>query len=472
MNMSKTINIEPISRIEGHAKVTVNIDENGDVMDAKLHVLEFRGFEKFMEGRMIWEAPRITTQICGICPVSHHLAAAKACDDLFGVEIPETGNKLRELLQMSQYIHSHSLHFFALAAPDFVLGPDADPSVRNLLGVIGADPELAKKAITLRKMGQTMIERVGGKAIHPVTAIPGGMSKPLSKEDREQMLKDAKTAVELSTLALEVGKDIFEQYRDLIPKFAAIKTKHMGLTNEGALELYDGMLKINDINGGNLIEFDPRKYIEHIGEHVNDWSYMKFPYYRAMGYPDGIYRVGPLSRINVADRISTPLANTEMKDFKSAFGSSAQFTLLYHHARLIELLYASERALELLSDESIINEKVRIPVERVEGEGVGVIEAPRGTLFHHYKTDSSGKITMANLIVATAGNNHAMNMSIADVAQGFIKNGKFTEGILNRVEMALRAYDPCLSCATHAMGQMPLELELRRQECLLDTVRR
>lgn len=470
--MNKTITIEPISRLEGHAKVSVNLDENGDVVDAKLHVLEFRGFEKFMEGRMIWEAPRITTQICGICPVSHHLAAAKACDDLFGVEIPETGRKLRELMQMSQYIHSHSLHFFALAAPDFVFGPDADPAVRNLLGVIGANPELAKKAITLRKMGQTMIERVGGKAIHPVTAIPGGMSKPLSKEDREQMLKDAKTAVELSTLALDVGKDIFEKYRDLIPKFAAIKTKHMALTNKGALELYDGMLKINDINGGNIIEFDPRNYIEHIAEHVNDWSYMKFPYYRQMGYPDGIYRVGPLSRMNVSDRISTDLANTEMKEFKRSFGISAQFTLLYHHARLIELLYASERALELLSDESITDEKVRVPVERVEGEGVGVIEAPRGTLFHHYKTDSSGKITMANLIVATAGNNHAMNMSIADVAKGFIKNGKFTEGILNRVEMALRAYDPCLSCATHAMGQMPLELELRTQECLLDTIRR
>ncbi len=232
------------------------------------------------------------------------------------------------------------------------------------------------------------------------------------------------------------------------------------------------MLRINDVNGGNLIEFDPHKYLEHIAEHVNDWSYMKFPYYRQMGYPDGIYRVGPLSRMNVADRISTDLANTEMKEFKKAFGKSPQFTLLYHYARLIELLYASERALELLGDDSITNEKVRIPVERVEGEGVGVIEAPRGTLFHHYKTDSSGRITMANLIVATAGNNHAMNMSIAEVAKDFIKNGRFTEGILNRVEMAVRAYDPCLSCATHAMGQMPLELELRTQKCVLDTVRR
>ncbi len=470
--MGKTITIEPISRIEGHAKVSVNLNDKGDVTDAKLHVLEFRGFEKFMEGRMIWEAPRITTQICGICPVSHHLAAAKACDDLFGVEIPETGRKLRELMQMSQYIHSHSLHFFALAAPDFILGPDADPAVRNLLGVIGADAELAKKAITLRKMGQTMIERVGGKAIHPVTAIPGGMSKPLSKEDRGQMLKDAKTALELSQLALDVGKGVFEKYKDLIPEFAAIRTKHMGLTKNGALELYDGKLRINDINGGKLVEFEPRNYLSHIAEHVNDWSYLKFPYYKPMGFPDGIYRVGPLSRMNVADRISTPLADEEMKEFRKAFGSSAQFTLLYHYARLIELLYASERAVELLSDESITNEKVRIPVVRGEGEGVGVIEAPRGTLFHHYKTDSSGRITMANLIVATAGNNQAMNMSIADVAQGFIRNGRFTEGILNRVEMALRAYDPCLSCATHAVGQMPLELELHTPQGITDIVRR
>ncbi|MFZ3060264.1 MAG: Ni/Fe hydrogenase subunit alpha [Candidatus Methanoperedens sp.] len=470
--MSKTITIEPISRIEGHAKVSVNLNDKGDVTDAKLHVLEFRGFEKFMEGRMIWEAPRITTQICGICPVSHHLAAAKACDDLFGVEIPETGRKLRELMQMSQYIHSHSLHFFALAAPDFIMGPDADPAVRNLLGVIAADAELAKKAITLRKMGQTMIERVGGKAIHPVTAIPGGMSKPLSKEDRGQMLKDAKTALELSQLALDVGKGVFEKYKDLIPEFAAIRTKHMGLTKNGALELYDGKLRINDINGGKLVEFEPRNYLSHIAEHVNDWSYLKFPYYKPMGFPDGIYRVGPLSRMNVADRISTPLADEEMKEFRKAFGSSAQFTLLYHYARLIELLYASERAVELLDDESITNEKVRIPVVRGEGEGVGVIEAPRGTLFHHYKTDSSGRITMANLIVATAGNNQAMNMSIADVAQGFIRNGRFTEGILNRVEMALRAYDPCLSCATHAVGQMPLELELHTPEGITDIVRR
>lgn len=470
--MGKTITIEPVSRIEGHAKVSVNLNDKGDVTDAKLHVLEFRGFEKFMEGRMIWEAPRITTQICGICPVSHHLAAAKACDDLFGVEIPETGRKLRELMQMSQYIHSHSLHFFALAAPDFVLGPDADPAVRNLLGVIGADAELAKKAITLRKMGQTMIERVGGKAIHPVTAIPGGMSKPLSKEDREQMLKDAKTALELSQLALDVGKGVFEKYSDLIPAFAAIRTKHMGLTKNGALELYDGKLRINDVDGGKLAEFEPRNYLSHIAEHVNDWSYLKFPYYKPMGFPEGIYRVGPLSRMNVADRISTPLADKEMKEFKKAFGRSAQFTLLYHYARLIELLYASERAVELLDDESITNEKVRVPVVRGEGEGVGVIEAPRGTLFHHYKTDSSGRITMANLIVATAGNNQAMNMSIADVAQGFIRNGKFTEGILNRVEMALRAYDPCLSCATHAAGQMPLELELHTPEGITDIVRR
>ena len=470
--MSKTVTIEPISRIEGHAKVTVDLDDSGNVSDAKLHVVEFRGFEKFMEGRMIWEAPRITPRICGICPVSHHLAAAKACDDLFNVDIPDTAKKLRELMQMAQFIHSHSLHFFFLAAPDFVLGPDANPAERNIVGVIGADPELAKKAITLRKMGQTMIERVGGKAIHPVTAIPGGMSQPLSEDNRDQMLKDAKTAVELSQLALEVGKGVFEQYKDLIPKFAPIETRHMGLTKNGNLELYDGTLKLNNVDGSNLAEFDPRNYLDHIAEHVEDWTYLKFPYYKSLGYPDGTYRVGPLSRINVADSISTPLANAEMKEFKNAFGSPAQYTLLYHYARLIELLHASERAEQLLSDSSITSQDVRVPVERCEGEGVGVIEAPRGTLFHHYKTDFAGKITMANLIVATAGNNPAMNASIASVAKGFIKNGQFTEGILNRVEMAIRAYDPCLSCSTHAVGQMPMELELRTPEGVVDVIRK
>ncbi len=459
--MGKKITIEPITRIEGHGKVTIHLDDDGNVAESRFHVVEFRGFEKFCEGRMFWEMPVITERACGICPVSHHLASAKACDDLLGVDIPPAAKKLRELMHMGQTIHSHALHFFFLAAPDFVLGPDADPAKRNIVGLIEADPELGKKAIKLRKIGQTIVDLVGGRAIHPVTAIPGGMSKPLSHEHRFILLKEIDEAIELANVAISVGKSVFEKYADIVPTFATIQTKHMGLVKDGNLELYDGELRLIDEDGNALTEFDPKDYLDHIGEHVEEWSYLKFPFYKKDGWPKGIYRVAPLARLNVADSISTPLANAELKEFKQAGnGKPVQATLYFHLARLIELLYAAERAKELLEDDEIVSRDVRVQVQRRAGEGIGCIEAPRGTLIHHYWVDDVGKITRANLIVATVQNNPAMNMSVNEVAKEFIKGEKIKEGILNRVEMAIRCYDPCLSCATHAIGQMPLEISL------------
>jgi NAD-reducing hydrogenase large subunit len=425
------------------------------------HVVEFRGFEHFCVGRLMSDMPVITTRICGICPVSHHLASAKACDDALGVEIPSTAKKLRELMHMAQTIHSHALHFFHLASPDFIFGPDSDPALRNVVGLIGADPELAKKAIRLRQIGQELIARVGGRSIHPVTAIPGGMSKGLSVEDRELTRKELVEALELCKLALDVVKGINEQYADVVPKFANIKTNYMGLVNKGRLELYDGTLRLDSQDGSRLEEFDPKTYLSQIGEHVEDWSYLKFPFYKKQGYPDGIYRVGPLARLNVADSISTPLANAEHAVFKQLSGGGpVHETLYYHYARVIELMHATERAQELIDDDEIIGKETRVKVERCAGEGVGVIEAPRGTLIHHYWVDDSGKIEKANLVVATVHNNPAIDMSVNAVAKEFVVGGDLKEGALNMVEMAVRCYDPCLSCATHAIGQMPLSVDI------------
>jgi NAD-reducing hydrogenase large subunit len=459
--MSETITISPVSRLEGHGKVTIHLDENNQVAEARLHVLEFRGFEKFCEGRLMSEMPVITTRICGICPVSHHLASVKACDDALGVDIPPAAKKLRELMHMGQFIHSHALHFFFLAAPDFVLGPASDPARRNVLGIIEADPELAKKAIRLRKCGQNIVERVGGRAIHPVTAIPGGMSMPLSHKDRFVTGKELEDGLELAQLALQIGKGVFEKYAAVVPRFAPIKTNYLGLVNNGNLELYDGRLRLIDEAGARLAEFDPGKYLDFLGEHVEDWSYMKFPFYKKHGYPEGAYRVGPLGRLNVAEAITTPLANQELAGFKSLGGDRpVHETLYFHYARLIELLYAVERARELIDDDEIVSEQVRVKVDRRRGEGVGVIEAPRGTLIHHYWADDNGKLEKVNIIVATAHNNPAINQSVTAVAKEFVKGGKIEEGALNMVEMAVRCYDPCLSCATHAIGQMPLNITL------------
>jgi NAD-reducing hydrogenase large subunit len=472
--MGRSITIEPVTKIEGHAKVTIHLDDQGEVADARFHVTEFRGFEKFCEGRMLWDMPVLTERACGICPVSHHLASAKACDDLLGATIPPAAQQLRQLMHMGQTIHSHALHFFFFAAPDLIVGPDADPIKRSVMGVVEADPELAKKAIRLRQIGQTAVERVGGRKIHPVTAIPGGMSKPLDHRDRFEMLQEVGEAIDLARLAVDTAKRLNEKYADIIPTFAALDTCYSGTVKEGCLELYDGQLRIVDPAGRMLVEFDPRHYLQHIGERVEDWSYLKFPFYKGKGWPDGVYRVNSLARLNVAEKIATPLAAAEHREFKQlGRGKPVRESLYYHYARAIELLYAAERMKELLLDDRIVAREVRIPVQRRAGEGVGVVEAPRGTLFHHYWADEVGKVTKVNLIVATAQNNSAMNMSVAQVARQFLKGGRLTEGLLNRVEMAIRCYDPCISCATHAVGTMPLVLQLYSAKgVLLDQVGR
>lgn len=457
---TKQIIIPQVSRVEGHGRVTIMLNDKNEVEKSHFHVDEFRGFEKFLEGRLLSEMPVITTRICGICPVSHHLAAAKACDAAFGVEIPPAAKKLRELMHMAQIIHSHAVHFFFLAAPDYVMGPNSDPAKRNLFGLLETDPELGKKAIRLRKVGQNIIERVGGRSIHPVTAIPGGMSKPLSHEDRYISEKEIDDAIELAQFGIEVVQGIYVKYADLIPNLAAIKTNYLGLVKGDNFELYDGSLRLIDEAGGKIDEFDPQNYHNYIGEHVEDWSYLKFPYYKKLGPENGVYRVGPLARLNIASSMSTPLANKELTAFKKLGAGPVHQTMYFHYARLIEILYAAERIRELLNDDDIVSKEVRVKVERKEGEGVGVIEAPRGTLIHHYWADFSGKVKKANLVVATVHNNPAINLSVNEVAKKYINGNNVEEGALNKIEMAIRCYDPCLSCSTHALGKMPLAVDL------------
>jgi NAD-reducing hydrogenase large subunit len=456
------ITIEPVTRIEGHAKVTIHLNGKGKVEKAYFHVNEWRGFEKFTEGRPFFEMIQITPRICGICPVSHHLTAAKACDGVVGVTPPRPARLLRELMHMGQFIQSHSMHFFELAGPDLLLGFDADPAIRNVVGVIQANPELALKAIRLRAFGQEIIRKLGGKRIHPIHSIPGGVNAPLSVKDRDEILSQIDDMIEVVKTAITVGKGWYEGNMDVVNQFAVFPSGYMGLVDEqGGLQLYDGILRLVDKTGKKLEEFDPKNYLDYIGEHVEDWSYLKFPFYLKMGWPKGTYRVGPLGRLNVADKINTPLANEEFGKFKSLGGGKpVEGTLWYHYARLIEDLYAIERAKEILLDPDVLSTDLMTDYAALTGEGVGVLEAPRGTLIHHYKTDLNGMLTKVNLIVATGHNNWAMSNSVEMVAKTYVDGKKLTEGMLNRVEAAIRAYDPCLSCSTHAIGAMPMAIEL------------
>lgn len=462
--MSKKIVVEPVTRIEGHGKVTIYLDKEGKVDRAQFHGLEFRGFEKFCEGRMVWEMPVITTRICGTCPVSHHLASVKACEDLFSVKPPPAAEALRELMHMGQFIHNAALHFYFFSAPDLLFGYDASVVKRNIVGIVKEKPELAKKAIKLRRIGQEIIEKVGGRSIHPVTAIPGGMTKPLSHKDRYILINQVKEAWELATLALEVGKDLLlNRSKDLLSDAASQKTKFMGLVNQGALDLYRGEIRLVEETGKVIEEFPATSYLDYITEKIMDDSYLKLPYYKKAGWPQGIYRVGPLARVNVADKITTPQAQEELIEFKKiGNGKPVQKPLYYHYARLIELIYAVERAKELLGDDLIVSEDVRVPIKRGadvfefqggqdELEGVGVVEAPRGVLIHHYWADQVGKLTRVNLIVATVHNNAGINQSVAEVAKEHVRNGQVNEGALNRIEVVIRAYDPCISCSTHSI---------------------
>lgn len=473
---ARKITIEPVTRIEGHARITIYLDDKGKVEKTFFHVDEFRGVEKFSEGRPYFEMTQITQRICGICPVSHHLASSKACDGVAGLEPPRPARLLRELLHLGQYVQSHGMHFFHLAAPDLIFGFDADPATRNVFGIIKADPQLALKAVNLRRYGQQIIERLGGKRVHPNFAVPGGVNAPLSPKDRDAIASEREAMVEIVKQAVAIGKDWLGKNKNLAAVFASFPSCYMGMVDgQGRLQLYDGLIRVKDQQGTQIAQFRPHDYLEFVAEHVEPWSYLKFPYLRKLGWPNGAYRVGPLGRLNVADTLGTPLAEEEFKTFKQINGGKpVEGSLYYHYARLIEALYALERIGELLEDPDIMSKDVRAdPTTELAGHGVGVLEAPRGTLFHDYTTDKDGLLTRVNLIVATGNNNWAMNRSAGLVAEACVDGSKLTEGMLNRVEAAIRCYDPCLSCATHALGRMPLEITLVGNDgTILDRMRR
>ena len=465
----KTITISPVTRIEGHAKVTINLDDSGNVADTFVNVVELRGFEKFCIGRPVEELPRIVTSICGVCPWHHHLASAKANDAVFGVTPPPTGTKLRDLCQSIAFCSDKILHFFFLAGPDFVMGPEADYSVRNVFGIVQSNPELGKKVVRARYLGTQMLGIASGKSIHPVTAVPGGFSKPLTEKEREELLPMADEVLDFAKFAIGFAKEnIFPKYLDTIKTLGVIETGFLGtVTDDGSLNVYDGKLRLMKPNG-TYDEFTYDQYTEYIGEHIETWTYLKFPYAKKWGSfsmnldsPSAIYRTNALARINVCDKMTTPLAQSELDEFREKFGRPAQETLLYNYARLIELVYNAEHVVELLNDPEITGEETRVPVKPRAAHGVGCVEAPRGTLIHDYETDENGLITNVNLIVGTTHNNAPINMSVKQAAKTMIKNGNYDQGILNKVEMAIRAYDPCLSCATHKLdGSIAVKLEI------------
>ena len=459
---TQKLTIEPVTRIEGHAKVTIHLKDDGSVEHAYLHINEFRGFEKFCEGRMVFEMPSITPRICGICPVSHHLASAKAGDTVMGTPPPRTANLLRELMHMGQIIQSHGMHFFELAGPDLLLGFDADPATRNVVGIINANPELALKAVNLRKFGQEIIAIVGDRKIHPNFAVPGGVNKSLSSKDRDRILAGLDENIETIKVGIEIFKGWAANNKEDIDKFAVFPSGYMSLvTPENNLELYEGKVRLVDSKGDELEKFDGADYLDYISEHVENWSYLKFPYYKKMGWPNGVYRVGPLGRLNAVEQLDTPMANEAFKEYRAInSGKPIENTLHFHYARLIETLFAAEKVKLLLDDEDILGKDILNTKRNPQREGVGIIEAPRGTLFHHYWVNENQQIEKVNLIVATGHNNWAMSKAVDSVAKTYITGGEIHEGLLNRVEAAIRAHDPCLSCSTHAIGQMPIMIDV------------
>jgi len=467
--MGKKIVIQPVTRIEGHAKVTIQLDDSGNVSDSKFSVVELRGFEKFCVGRPVEELPRIVTSICGVCPWSHHLASAKACDAVFGVKIPSAARKLRELCNSIAFTEEHILHYYFLAGADFVMGPDADYSIRNVIGIAQKFPDIAKKVIRNRHLGARMLEIISGKSIHPVAAVPGGFSKVLNSEERDELFKMANEVLEFSKFSIDYAKNnIFPQYIEAVKTLGVIETGFLGtVTKDGTLDLYDGVLRMMQADG-NYEDFNYEQYTDYIGEHIEPWTYLKFPYMKKagklsmdLGNPVGVYRTNTLARVNVCDRIRMPLAQKEFEEFRNEFGKPTQLTLLYNWARLIELLYNAEYAVQLLEDPEITSKDIRVPVKPRAARGIGCVEAPRGTLIHDYETDENGIVTDVNLIVGTTHNNAPINMSVKRAAMDLIKDGKYDQGILNRVEMAIRAYDPCLSCSTHNLdGSIPVRVDI------------
>ena len=461
--MSQTIVIDPVTRIEGHAKISIFLDDAGEVSNARFHVVEYRGFEKFCEGRPMWEMAGITARICGICPVSHLLAAAKTGDKILGVNIPIAAEKLRRMMNLAQITQSHALSFFHLSSPDFLLGWDSDPAKRNVFGLMEADKELARGGIRLRQFGQTIIELLGAKKIHAAWTVPGGVRSPLTEEKIawiRDRLPESMATIE-NALAL-FKKLLLDELKDEIEVFGKFPSLFLGLVaDNGDWEHYGGAIRIKD-SDGNIVadKLSEDDYQDFIGEAVEPWSYLKFPYYKPLGYEKGMYRVGPLARLNICDRFGTPKADAELAEFRDRAGGMATSSFFYHYARLIEILACVEKIGDLIDDPDLLSSRIRAKAGVNNLEAVGVSEAPRGTLFHHYNVDENGLIEKVNLIIATGNNNLAMNKTVTQIAQNYIHNGDVSEGFLNRVEAGIRNFDPCLSCSTHAIGQMPMVVSL------------
>ncbi len=460
--MSRTIVIDPVTRIEGHAKITIYLNGDGEVRDARFHVTQYRGFEKFCEGRPYTEMPALTARTCGICPISHLMAASKACDAILAVKIPDTAVKLRKIVNLAQIIQSHALSFFHLSSPDLLLGMDAPVEQRNILGLAASHPDMARDGIWLRKFGQQIIEKIAGKRIHPAWTVPGGVNAPLAPDVREWILSQIPEGIRIIQRVLDWYKSAYGQFADEIEYFANFPSLFMGLVNEDdSLEHYDGALRVVDDRRRIIADgIRSAEYQDYIAEYVEPDSYLKSPYYKLMGYPEGIYRVGPLARLNCAERTGAPLSAVELFAFRKLSKGAVLSSFHYHYARLIEILFGFERIEQLLNEPDILSEHVRAHAGPNAGEGVGISEAPRGMLLHHYKVDRNGLITWANLIIATGHNNLAMNRGITQAAKHYVKGDKIKEGALNRVEAVIRCYDPCLSCSTHAFGEMPMSLRL------------
>ena len=455
--------IEPVSRVEGHGKVSILLDSDDHVQQVRLHIVEFRGFEKFIQGRPYWEIPVMVQRLCGICPVSHHLAAAKALDQVVGAErLTPTADKIRRLMHYGQILQSHALHFFHLSSPDLLFGFDSDLARRNIVGVAAEHPDIARQGVLLRRFGQEVIRVTAGKRVHGTGAIPGGVNKPVAVKDRDELLRDVYQVVAWCRAAVQLARRLHLSNVGLYNSFGAFRSNLMSLVaSDGGMDLYHGALRARDSSGAIVFDkVDYSRYWEHLTEEVKPWSYMKFPYIRALGAEQGWYKVGPLARVQNCDHIPTPFADAERREFVDfGGGQPVHATLAYHWARMIEMLFAAESIKDLLHDDDILGDDLVTAGQRRE-RGVGVIEAPRGTLIHHYRVNEDDQVVRANLIVSTTHNNQAMNEAIRHVAKRYLDGRKLTEGLLNHVEVAIRAFDPCLSCATHALGRMPLHLEL------------
>jgi NAD-reducing hydrogenase large subunit len=460
--MNQTITIDPVTRLEGHGKITIYLDAQGEVENAQFHVTQVRGFERFAQGRPYYEMPSLMARICGICPVSHLIASAKACEAIMSVRIPHTAAQLRRMLNLAQMVQSHALSFFYLSSPDLLLGMESNPVARNIFGVAEARPDLGRAGIGLRRFGQHIIELLGDKRIHPGWVVPGGVTEPLSSTKRDAILAMLPEAYANIALALDWYKQIAENFKAEIDVFANFPSLYMGLINEDeSIEFTDGALRLIDAEGATIEDgITASRFTDIIGEAVEPYSYTKFAYVKSLGYPQGSYRVGPLARLNIVKSMGTPQAEKEFELFKQLAAGPVESSFHYHHARLIEVLYGIEKIEQILTDPLILDKHVRASAGVNRLEGAGQAEAPRGTLNHHYKVDENGLITWANLVIATGQNNNAMNKGVLQAAKKYVKDRKFSEGAMNRVEAVVRTFDPCLSCSTHAYGQMPLALTL------------